>query len=90
MKSKSRELLRQLVNNHCTIDAGTYVTDNESHDIWSELEEYFRAERVQGELEPDTEYLFFYSCGGTGLCGMQDEIILQTEELNERVYLYKM
>lgn len=87
---KSKELLRQLVNCYEIANGtGTYTTCSESEDIWRELKEYFKAERVQGELKPDTEYLYFYGSYGSGLQGMQDEVILQDEYLC-KIYLYEM
>lgn len=87
---KSKELLRQLANWYEIANGtGTYTTQSESEDIWANTEEYFKAERVQGELKPDTEYLYFYSYYGSGLQGIQSEVILQDEYLC-KIYLYEM
>lgn len=87
---KSKELLRQLANCYEIANGtGTYTTQSESENIWANLKEYFKAERVQGELKPDTEYLYFFGYCDSGLQGMQSEVILQDEFLC-KIYLYEM
>ena len=84
---KSRELLRQLVECHFfEHGVGTYITGDYSEDIWGVLREHFKAERIKGVLDINTEYLYFF--GESGIEGMQDEIVLQNKW--GKVFLYKM
>lgn len=86
---KSRELLRQLVECHFWEEGvGTYTTGNYSTDCWGMLLDYFKAERIKGELKADTEYLYYYSSNGVGIVGVQDEIVLKNEW--GRIFLYEM